>query len=264
MSATGIPLTTQLWREHRALLGRWTARLRREPFTLIGTVIQPVLWLLLFGNLMDRMAAGAQIPGGDYLRFMTAGAVVMTMFNSALNGGVELLFDRESGLLVRTFAAPVHRLSIVSSRFAYVVGLACVQCLITLLAAMLMGVRYATGLAGIMGCLLVGALFGAGITTLSVVLAFTVRNHGHFFTITGFVGLPILFISSALVPLNFMPGWLQTLATFNPMTHATEAVRTLTLEGWPIPQLLQELGALALFDALCLVAATVLLRRGFR
>jgi ABC-2 type transport system permease protein len=256
--------SANLWYEHRALLGRWTSRLRREPLALVVTVAQPVIWLLLFGNLLSQLASDAAIPGGDYLRFMTAGAVVMTIFNAALGGGVELLFDRETGLLVRMFAAPVHRVSIVTSRFIYVVGLASLQSLFILLVAMLAGVRYATGLAGIAACLAFGALFGAGIASLSVAMAFSVRHHGDFFTITGVAGLPLMFVSSALVPLELMPSWLRPVAELNPMTHAVEAVRSLVLHGWPVAELARQVGYLFLFDLCCVMLATWVLRRGLR
>jgi ABC-2 type transport system permease protein len=255
---------TEVWREHRALLGRWVFRLRREPLLLATTVAQPVIWLLLFGNLLSQLASDAEIPGGDYLRFMTAGAVVMTIFNASMGGGVELLFDRETGLLVRMFAAPVHRVAIVTSRFIYVVGLACLQSLFILLVAMLAGVRYSTGLAGVGACLLFGALFGAGIASLSVALAFSLRNHGDFFTIIGVVGLPLMFLSSALVPLDLMPSWLRQVAELNPMTHAVEAVRSLVLYGWPAVELARQAGYLLLFDLCCVMLATWVLRRGLR
>lgn len=255
---------TAIVREHRALLGRWLARLKREPLALFGTVVQPVIWLLLFGHLLSRMAQQSAIPGGDYLRFMTAGAVVMTIFNAGLIGGVELLFDRENGLLVRLFAAPIHRVSIVTSRFMYVVGLSCVQSLVIVLVAYVMGVRYAAGVLGIAASLLLGALFGAGVATLSIVLAFVLRNHGDFFTITNFAGLPLTFVSSALVPLSLMPGWMRSLAELNPMTYGIDAVRSLTLDGWSLSVLGRASAALLVFDLLCLLLATYVLRRGLR
>jgi ABC-2 type transport system permease protein len=254
----------RLWCEHRALLGRWLARLRREPLAVLAILAQPMVWLLLFGHLFERMARTASVPGDSYLQFMTAGAVVMTTFNACLHGGVELLFDRETGLLVRMFASPVHRLSIVTSRFVYLAGLTCAQGAIILLAAFAMGVRYAGGLIGIAACLAVGALFGAGVTSLSMVLAFMLRSHAQFFPITGFVGLPLTFVSSALVPLSLMPGWMQAAARLNPMTYAVDALRSLVLDGWQPALLARTTGALLLFDACCLAVATWVLRRGLR
>ncbi|AYY14139.1 ABC transporter [Actinobacteria bacterium YIM 96077] len=250
-----------LWREHRAMLGRWIARLRREPLTIAALLAQPMIWLLLFGHLFAGMANTASVPGDSYVQFMTAGAVVMTIFNACLQGGVELLFDRETGLLSRMFAAPVHRISIVSSRFVYLVALTSAQSAIILFAAYLIGVRYATGLAGIAACLAIGAAFGAGVTSLSMVLAFSLRSHSQFFPITGFVGLPLTFVSSALVPVDLMPSWMRVLAGLNPMTHAIDGVRSLVLHGWRLDVLAATAGALLLFDLCCLALAAWVLRR---
>ncbi len=252
------------WREHQALLGRWVARARREPLALLALLAQPMVWLVLFSNLFARMAETADVPGGDYLAFMTAGAVVMTVFNATLQGGVELLFDRESGLLLRMFAAPVSRVSIVTSRFVYLAGLTCLQGLVLLVAAAVLGVEMAAGWVSIVASVAVGALFGAGITSLSMALAFSLRDHVQFFPIVTFVGLPLTFISSALVPLDLMPGWMQVLAQLNPLTYATDAIRSLVLEGWQPTVLARLTAALVVFDVLCLALATAVLRRGLR
>ena len=167
---------SKVWREHQALLGRWAARARREPLALLALVAQPMAWLVLFSNLFAQMAETAEVPGGDYLAFMTAGAVVMTVFNATLQGGVELLFDRETGLLLRMFAAPVSRVPIVTSRFIYLMALTSMQGLILLAAAALLGVDMAAGLISIAASLAIGALFGAGITSLSIALAFSLRD----------------------------------------------------------------------------------------
>lgn len=253
-----------LWREHRALLGRWLARLRREPLAVAALVLQPMVWLALFGHLFAHMAQAASVPGGSYLRFMTAGAVVMTTFNACLQGGVELLFDRESGFLVRMLAAPARRLSIVTSRFLHLAAVTGVQGLVILVAAYVMGVRYASGLGGIAACLATGAVFGAGVTALSMALAFSLRSHAQFFPITGFAGLPLTFISSALVPLALMPGWMQAAARLNPMTYAIDAVRTLILNGWRLAPVASAAGALLAFDVCAVALAALALRRGLR
>jgi ABC-2 type transport system permease protein len=255
-------VTSEIWHEHRVLCGRWAVRLRREPLSVLALIAQPMVWLLLFGHLFSRMADAAAVP--DYLRFMTAGAVAMTTFNACIAGGVELLFDRETGFLVRMLASPAHRVSIVTSRFAYLAALTAVQSLIILAAAYVTGVRFATGLAGIGACLIIGALFGAGITALSMSLAFSLRNHSQFFPITGFAGLPLTFASTALVPLALMPGWMRGLARVNPLTLATDELRALLTAGWRPAGLAGTTGALLAFDACCLLLATLALRRGLR
>jgi ABC-2 type transport system permease protein len=254
----------RIWREHRVLFGRWLSRLRRERLSTAALLAQPMVWLLLFGHLFTAMAQTAQVPGGSYLRFMTAGAVVMTTFNGCLTGGVELLFDRESGFLVRMLAAPASRISMVTSRFIYLAAVTAAQGIIILGAAAAMGVRYATGLMGVAACLAVGALFGAGVTALSVGLAFSLKSHSQFFPIIGFVSLPLTFASSALVPLALMPGWMQVVARLNPMTYAIDALRALVLTGWQAGPLLRITVILLAFDALSLAAAGLALRRGLR
>ena len=249
-----------LWLEHRVLFGRWVARLRRERLSVLALLAQPMVWLVLFGHLFTKMA----VPGGNYLRFMTAGAVVMTTFNACLAGGAELLFDRESGFLVRMLASPASRVSIVTSRFAYLAALTGTQGLIILVAAWVMGVRYASGIGGIAACLAIGALFGAGITALSVALAFSLRSHSQFFPITGFASLPLTFASTALVPLALMPGWMRAVARLNPMTYAIDSLRALIMTGWQFTALTGTAVTLLVFDVCCVAAATVALRRGMR
>jgi ABC-2 type transport system permease protein len=253
-----------LWQEHRVLFGRWFSRLRREKLAVLALLAQPMVWLLLFGHLFAQMAQSSAVPGGSYLRFMTAGAVVMTTFNACLQGGVELLFDRESGFLVRMLAAPASRLSMVTSRFIFLAMLTGAQGLIILLAAYGLGVRYAAGLTGIAACLVIGGLFGAGITALSVGLAFALRSHSQFFPITGFASLPLTFASSALVPLALMPGWMAIVARLNPMTYAVDGVRTIVLSGWEAGPLLRITAILTSFDVICLMIAAAALRRGMR
>ena len=264
MTVAEAGLAEQLWLEHRALFGRWLARLRRERLAVLALVAQPLVWLLLFGHLFARMAADAAIPGSDYLRYVTAGAVVMTIFNACLEGGVELLFDRESGFLIRMLATPAHRLSIVTSRFAYLAALTGAQSVVILAAAYALGVRFASGLGSAAACLAIGCLFGAGITALSVGLAFSLRSHAQFFPIVTFAGLPLTFASSALVPLNLMPAWLATLARLNPMTYAIDSLQGLIMHGWQPGSLAGTAAVLAGFDACCLGLAALALRRGMR
>ena len=240
-----------------ALTRRWLWHLRREPAGLIASIAQPALWLVLFGNLFAKSQI---VPGHSYIAFMTAGVVVMTAFNGALNGGVELLFDRESGLLRRLLAAPLPPSAVLSSRLAYVLGVSTAQSSVILLVALLMGVRIAAGAPGALLVLVYGILLGLGVCSLSMALAFALRGHAQFFAIVGFVGLPLLFASNALAPLDAMPGWLQLLAQANPMTYTITANRSLILDGLQPGLLLTTLAVIAAFDALAVAACLWALR----
>jgi ABC-2 type transport system permease protein len=247
-----------LTRATTALAQRWLWHLKGQLAGLIAALAQPALWLVLFGHLF---ANSNVVTGSTYISFMTAGVVVMTVFNGALNGGVELLFDRESGMLTRLLTTPIAPAAIILSRALYVVALTSVQGLIIIGAAAGFGVKISTGLGGIVLILVVGILFGVGVTALSMALAFGLRGHAQFFAITGFVGLPITFLSNALAPLQLMPGWLRDIARINPMTHAITAVRDLVLHGFNAASLAGTIGTLIVFDAVLIALAIVIMRR---
>lgn len=232
-----------------ALLIRRLHRLKREPFNVTFTLSQPLIWLLLYSNLMKR----ASLPGAEgipYPTFMLAGVIAFTVFGNSLAGGIPVLFDKENGFLTRLLAAPIPRSSILLSQFAYVSMLTVAQVLlVTGLGALALGATVATGLSGLLVILAISALLGLGLTVLSLALAFSLHGHGEFFAIIGFAGLPLLFLSSALVPIESMPGWMAAAAWLNPMTHATNAIRGLVVRGWDAGELAVSIGAIAAFDA---------------
>ena len=178
----------------------------------------------------------------------------MTVLNNGLAGGVDLLFDKENGFLERLMATPIRRSSVILSRFLFVMAITAMQILVILGVAFFFGVHPETGLLGIAVILFIGMLFGVGLTAISMAMAFSVKSHGDFFSVLGFLSLPMIFLSSALVPLSAMPGWMQALASLNPMTWVIDAVRPLILTGWgaAIPQILIAVAVLLVFDALCL------------
>jgi len=224
-SATKTPFV----RSTGALVQRWMRRLRREPAGLIASLAQPVIWLVLFGNLFANVVTISQY---SYIAFMTAGVVVMTVFDGALSGGVELLFDRESGVLRRIVATPISPSSIIASRMFFVLVVAGAQSLILLLLAALLGVGIASGPLGAALALATSLLLGVGVLSASMALAFGLKGHAQFFSITGFISLPIIFASSALAPLSQMPAWLRAVASVNPLTYSINGVRSLILQGF--------------------------------
>ncbi len=254
----------EYWQEVSALTMRWVRRLSREKFSMLFTLVQPMLfWLIFFGNLFQRAADTQVVQAPNYISFLAAGVVVMTVLNNGLAGGVDLLFDKENGFLERLMSTPIRRSSVILSRFLFVMAITSLQVLVILAVAWLFGVHPATGLLGVLVILLIGMAFGVGLTAISMAMAFSVKSHGDFFSVLGFLSLPMIFLSSALVPLAAMPTWMGFLAQFNPMTWAIDAVRPLILSGWT--QALPKVGMVALvmaiFDALCLYGGAKAFRR---
>lgn len=247
-----------------ALTMRWVKRLSREKFSMLFTLVQPMLfWLIFFGNLFQRATDVQVVQAPNYISFLAAGVVVMTVLNNGLAGGVDLLFDKENGFLERLMSTPIHRSSVILSRFIFVMTITCLQVLVILGVAALFGVRPATGWLGVTIILLISVLFGVGLTAISMAMAFSVKSHGDFFSVLGFLSLPMIFLSSALVPLVAMPTWMQVLALFNPMTWAIDAVRPLILSGWTeaLPKIGMVVALMLIFDAICLYGSTRAFRR---
>jgi len=255
---------SEYFQEVRALTMRWVRRLSREKFSMLFTLVQPMLfWLIFFGNLFQRAADAQVMQAPNYISFLAAGVVVMTVLNNGLAGGVDLLFDKENGFLERLMSTPINRTSVVLSRFLFVTTITCLQVLVILGVAWFFGVEAATGLPGIAVILLISMLFGVGLTAISMALAFSVKSHGDFFSVLGFLSLPMIFLSSALVPLQAMPAWMSFLAKFNPMTWAIDAVRPLILSGWAeaLPKVGMVVMIMLVFDAICLYGSARAFRR---
>src|SRR5213594_3605330 len=247
-----------------ALTMRWVRRLSREKFSMVFTLFQPmVFWLIFFGNLFQRTANTQVVQAPSYIAFLAAGVVVMTILNNGLAGGTDLLFDKENGFLERLMSTPISRTSVVISRFLFVMTITSLQVLVILGVAYLFGVHPVTGLPGVAVIILIGLLFGVGLTAISMAMAFSVKSHGDFFSVLGFLSLPMIFLSSALVPLAAMPAWMGMLARLNPMTWAIDAVRPLILSGWAeaLPKVGMVVLIMVAFDALCLYGSTRAFRR---
>ena len=142
----------ELRQETWALTRRLFLQLMRRPSTLIAGVLQPLIWLILFGALFANAPEGL-LPGGmSYGRFLGAGVIVFTAFSGALNAGLPVMFDREFGFLNRLLVAPLRsRSSIVLASVIYITALSLLQSLVIMGTAALLGY----GWPGVSGLILV-------------------------------------------------------------------------------------------------------------
>ncbi len=261
--------------ETLALTKRLFIQLQRRPSTLMAGVIQPFMWLVLFGALFSKAPQGLFGNDLSYAKFLAPGVIVFTAFSGALNAGLPVMFDREFGFLNRLLVAPLaSRYSIVAASTIYIIALSFIQTAVIVLASAFLGAGL-PGIAGLSAIALIVFLIVLGVTALSLGLAFALPGHIELIAVIFVTNLPLLFASTALAPLDFMAGWLQIIASLNPLTYAIEPIRYLYLHGdWAInsvvmntPWLDINFGVVLLillaFDALVLLAIQPLLRRRF-
>ena len=200
-------------------------QLKRRPSTLIAGVLQPLIWLILFGALFSKAPEGL-LPGGmSYGRFLGAGVIVFTAFSGALNAGLPVMFDREFGFLNRLLVAPLRsRSSIVFASVIFITTLSLVQSLAIMVTAALLGYGW-PGAGGLLLVLFTLLLLVFAVTALSLGLAFALPGHIELIAVIFVANLPLLFASTALAPLSFMPVWMGWLAALNPLTFAIEPIR---------------------------------------
>lgn len=259
--------------ETGALTRRLFIQLQRRPSTLIAGIIQPLMWLVLFGALFQNAPQGLFGTDVSYGQFLGAGVIVFTAFGGALNAGLPVMFDREFGFLNRLLVAPLaSRFSIVMASAIFITTLSLIQtvAIVTMSALLGAGLPNALGL-GLVG--LIVLLLVLGVTALSLGLSFSLPGHIELIAVIFVTNLPLLFASTALVPLSFMPIWLQWVATLNPLSYAIEPIRYVYLHSeWSLSSVVMQapwgsvtLGAALLlllsFDVVALVIIQPRLRR---
>lgn len=261
--------------ETLALTRRLFIQLQRRPSTLIAGIVQPLMWLILFGALFQNAPAGLFGESQNYGQFLGAGVIVFTAFAGALNAGLPVMFDREFGFLNRLLVAPLaSRYSIVVASAIFIVTLSFIQTAVIITA----GAFFGAGLPGPVGLgaiALIIFLLVLGVTGVSLGLAFALPGHIELIAVIFVTNLPLLFASTALAPLSFMPKWLQVVASLNPLSYAIEPIRYLYLHSdWALSSTVMQapwgdisfagaLLVLAGFDAVALLSIQPLLRRTF-
>ncbi len=211
--------------ETTALTKRLFIQLIRRPTTLIAGILQPLMWLILFGALFRYAPEGFLGDGQTYIQFLAAGIIVFSAFSGALNSGLPVLFDREFGFLNRMLVAPlVSRFSIVLASAIFIITTSVIQTVVIIGASAVMGAGLPS-MAGFGVVTLVLILLVLGFTMISLGLAFAMPGHQELLAFIFLVNLPLMFSSTALAPVAFMPTWLKWVACLNPLSFAIEPIR---------------------------------------
>lgn len=221
-----------------------TRKLAHDPTEVATRTIQPLLWLLVFGQVFGRLR-GIATDGLPYLDYLAPGVLGQSVVFLSIFFGLSIIWERDAGTLHKLLTAPIPRSALVLGKSLSASVRAVAQVVILLIVAALMGVHFRWSVPRLGGALLIVVLGAAVFSGLSMVLACLMRSRERFMGIGQVITMPLFFASNALYPLHLMPNWLKVIAVINPMSFIVDGLRSLLL-GTP-GHVALDLGVLALF-----------------
>nr|YP_009398971.1 hypothetical protein [Cliftonaea pectinata]ARW68033.1 hypothetical protein [Cliftonaea pectinata] len=216
----------KIYKEIYVLTKRLYIQAYRRPSHILASLIQPLLWLILFGALFQN--APIELFGNykiRYEQFLNPGIMTFTAFNSSISAGLPIIFDREFGFLNRILTSPItykSNLCISSTIYTWTIVVLQIATIITFNKYSVQNNITTSKVLNIIGII---TLLTINISNISIFSALILPGHIEFIALSFIMNLPILFSSTALAPLSFMPYWLQILSCTNPLTYAIEIIR---------------------------------------
>jgi len=210
---------------------RQVRNLMREPIWIVMMIVQPMVWLLLYGQLFRNVTKLGGFGTGSYVTFLAPAIVVMNAFFGATWSGMSMISDLEHKVIERFLATPASRLALVLSQIVRSALTAAIQAVIILLVSLALGVRIHTGALGWLVIIVTAILVNAVFAGFSQAVALLTRREATMIAVANFIGLPLLFLSSTMIAKTQMPGWMQTAAKFNPVDWGVRAAREVVLPG---------------------------------
>jgi ABC-2 type transport system permease protein len=195
-------------------------------------LIQPILWVVLFGIGMGNLL-GSAAPGGkgSYVTFMLPGIIALTALGGAIGGGTEWLNERIQGIVREYLAAPIPRLSILFGNALSATTKSLFQAVVIMIVGVIIGADLSGNPLGWLGGLLLVAGYGLGFSGIAIAVASRTDSPGGYHMLIFMLNLPLLFLSNALYPLHTMPRWMEIIARINPTTYVVTGMRQMTFGG---------------------------------
>lgn len=205
-------------------------KLLRDPTEVVTRSVQPILWLLVFGEVFTHSRA---IPTGtlSYLDFMAPGVLAQSVLFTAIFYGIAIIWERDLGIVHKMLVSPAYRSALVLGKAASAGVRGLTQTVIIYAVSLLLGIHVRLAVLPIAGVLVTVLLGSAVFSTFSLVIACIVKTRERFMGIGQVLTMPLFFASNAIYPIDMMPGWLQVIARGNPLTYLVDALRALMVEG---------------------------------
>ncbi len=203
-------------------------KLRHDRTELVTRAVQPILWLVVFGETFSRIRA---IPTGNvpYLDYLAPGIIAQSALFIAIFYGIQIIWERDAGILTKLLVTPTPRAALVTGK-AFAAGIrALAQAIVVVVVAALLGVAMTWNPVRLLGVAAVVILGAAFFSCLSMTIAGIVLKRDRLMGIGQAITMPLFFASNALYPISLMPGWLQTISHVNPLSYEVEALRGLLI-----------------------------------
>lgn len=205
-------------------------KLRRDPTEILSRAVQPALWMLVFGQVMQH-AKAIQTGSLPYLDFMAPGILAQSVLFTAIFYGLSAIWERDLGILQKYLVSPTPRTALVTGKAlsAGIRGIA--QSIFVYGLSLLLGVHLNWNPVDLLGGLLAIVLGAAFFSTFSLIIACIVKSRERFMGIGQVITMPLFFASNAIYPISMMPPWLQAISHLNPLTYQVDLLRSTMILG---------------------------------
>lgn len=231
----------------------------REPSRLVGAIIQPLLWLVIFGTGLGSIIEPGAVSGANYQQFLFPGILVMTVLFSSLFFGLYIILDKRIDFLKEVLVAPLRKSTMFFGKALGGSTDGLLQVLILMvLGEVFFGIRFSLGSLALALVIIVMLLIA--VTSLGLTIGSLMDSPEGFGLISSFVIFPLFFLSGALFPVANLPTWLKAVVTLNPVSYSVDALRTVILgiSGYGLGV---DLAVMAVFTAATVAVGTWAFKR---
>jgi len=245
------------------MTGRQLRAITRQPAYIVIMLIQPVIWLFLFGSLFRKVVELPGFGAPSYLDYLVPGVVVMSALSASMWSGMTVLEEIDRGIMDRFLVLPLHRSAIINASAVLQSLIIALQSVIIVLLGLAGGAHYAGGVGGVLILVAVSVLVAILFSAFSNTVGMLARQRETIIGINTFLLLPLTFLSSAFMPKELMPHWMQIVASCNPVNWALEAGRSAMSANPDWARVAVQGGGLALL-AIAVTALSVLTFRAYQ
>jgi ABC-2 type transport system permease protein len=244
------------------MTGRQLKAIARQPAYILISLIQPVIWLFLFGSLFRKVVELPGFGAPSYLDYLVPGVVIMSALSTSMWSGMSVLEEIDRGIMDRFLVLPLHRSAIINASAALQSLTTAVQSVIIVAIGWAGGAVYAGGIAGVGVLIVASVLVAIVFSAFSNTIGMLARQRETIIGINTFLLLPLTFLSTAFMAPSLMPHWMRIVAACNPVNWALEAGRAAMSSNPDWARVAAQGGGLALL-ALAVTALSVLTFRAY-